>query len=367
MKSSFGAYFKKTLLENLRIVLVAVLVSIFVLVPMLSDWTTHEFFHYTVNERGYVNKIYDGSALSHELPEGAVRGFETNFGIAIAFVIILSLAVPIYNFAKFKNRRNLDTLYSLPISRKKLALAHYLSGLIAVLVPTAIGFLVEIGFIIGYGAFSYIDLGWTTVYFLLLMLMGWLLYSMNLFVFNEANHIFDGVAFIIGWNLVFYIVSDLSNLIGSLFEDLLLPVGYIMEIMSRVEAVIETTPFYIEWFFEFETVIAFTLLWLILGLLSVVLFFIRCDKQRPERVGGVSDSFFGYKTLIPLYAGSIIWFSNVGTSLSRSSGVLFIFAMAFIGYIIFRRSLKFKPCDYWTLGGMAVLTLMVAAKNFIPY
>ena len=212
MKNGFSKYFKRVLFENLLVVLIVVFVSAFAFVPMLSDWQTHSFFHYVVHDNGYVDKIYEGSIMANQIPEGAVKGFETNFDLAAALVIFLSLVVPIFNFAKFQNRRNLDTLYSLPLSRRKFALAHYLAGLIAVLIPTAIGFLVEVGVIIGYGAFSFIDLGWLFVYFALLMLMGWLFYSMNLYVFNEANHIFDGVVFIVGWNLLFYVVAFPSNL-----------------------------------------------------------------------------------------------------------------------------------------------------------
>ncbi|MBR5286949.1 MAG: hypothetical protein IKU30_08640 [Clostridia bacterium] len=361
MKNGFSAYFKSALFENLRVVLIVVFVSAFVFVPMLSDWQTHSFFHYVVRDNGYVDKIYEGSVMANQIPEGALKGFDTNFGIAVALVIFLSLVVPIFNFAKFKNRRNLDTLYSLPLSRRKFALAHYLSGLIAVLVPTAIGFLVEVGVIIGYGAFSFIDLGWLFVYFLLLMITGWLFYSMNLFVFNEANHIFDGVVFVICWNLLFYVVAFPSNLLSSFFDELATPFGYIMEILSRTEAVIETTPFYLDWYFGFETVIAFTLLWATLGLISVVLFFARCNKQSPERVGGISDSFFGYKLFIPLYVAPVVLFSHIGHGIRSIGDVAVFFSLAFVGYIIFRRGFKFKLSDYCTFGALVLFAIIKAA------
>ena len=43
---------------------------------------------------------------------------------------IICTLIPFLELAVFKTRRNLDTLYFFPIKRTKMALAHYLSGLL---------------------------------------------------------------------------------------------------------------------------------------------------------------------------------------------------------------------------------------------
>ena len=53
---------------------------------------------------------------------------------------ILCFLIPILELSGFKNRRNLDTLYFFPIRRERMALAHYLSGLVQILVIYTVSF-----------------------------------------------------------------------------------------------------------------------------------------------------------------------------------------------------------------------------------
>ena len=96
-------------------------------------------------------------------------------------------------------------------------------------------------------------------------------------------------------------------------------------------------------------------------LLSVVLFFIRCGKQKPESVGGVSDSFFGYKLFIPLYVAPVVLFSHIGHGTRSIGDVAVFFSLAFVGYIIFRRGFKFKLSDYCTFGALVLFAIIKAA------
>ncbi len=360
MKNSFGGYFKRLLKANLRTVIPIAILAVLIFIPITSSWQNHLFFKYTENDLGTIQKYYYGSTHVDAMPENAIEGFETNFGPAVAVLICLCWVMPMVSFYAFKNRRNLDIFYSIPLSRRKIALAHYLAGLLTVLIPTALAFFAEVFVIIGYNAISLINLGWLAFYFVALMVMGWLYYSMNVFVFYEANHIFDGVAFIIGWNLVFafiYFFADFPDL----FEDLALPWVYIMDILARIEGVVETTTYPLDFIFKFETTVAITLFWIVLGLLSVALFLWRCNKKKSENAGAVSDSFFGYRLLIPLYiVPQILYSYAVGIKV-----VAVWFALAFAGYSVCRRSFKFKESDYWTIGCMAFVTVIIAITNFL--
>lgn len=367
MKNRFGGYLKRLLKDNIRIVIPIVVLAMLILVPIISSWENHLFFKYTENDLGRVQKYYEGVNYAHGVPENTSDGFEITFAPAVAVLICLCFVMPVLSFYTFKSRRNLDTFNSLPLSRRRIALAHYLSGLIAVLIPTALAFIAEVFIIIGYGAFSLIDLGWLGVYFVVLMVMGWLFYSMNAFVFNEANHIFDGVAFMIGWNFVFFFAYYFKNL-PELFEELTMPWVYIMDILARIEGAIETTTFPLDVMFKSETAVAITLFWLVLGLLAVALFLWRCDKKKSENAGSVSDSLFGYRSLIPLFLVPVIESTDVGglrveNAFVHIAVVLVWFVFAFAGYAILRRSFKFKLPDYCTLGAMALFVIFVALRN----
>ncbi len=51
-------------------------------------------------------------------------------GTISVILAMLASIIPILETKYFKNRRNLDTLYFFPIKRSKMALVHYLCGLI---------------------------------------------------------------------------------------------------------------------------------------------------------------------------------------------------------------------------------------------
>ena len=358
MNTSVFGYFKQLLKQNLAIITVVTVLGGFLFLPLSSTPSTHEFFEYTSSDMGYVTKYYYGD----DIPETALPGFETNFGISVAFITMFGLIAPICSFWTFKKKHNLDVIYSLPLGKRRIALAHYLLGLIMTLIPAVLMFLLELVIIIAHGALPLINIGWLVFYFLMLLLAGWLFYSMNVFVFNEANTIIDGIVFIIGWNMVFGFAY--STLFGmELFKDMAFPMGYILELFSRIEGALETTAYPLSFIFKFETAVAMSAFWIVLGVLSVILFFVRSNKKKSEQIGGISDSFFGYNLLIPLYIIPVILESYIGYRFSDFIGILAVLACAFAGYAAFRRSLKFKASDYCALGGMVLLCVLVAINN----
>ena len=61
---------------------------------------------------------------------GDFRTVSVSFGW-ISFILgALCILTPILELAHFKNRRNIDTLFSLPISKFKMGIAHYLNGIV---------------------------------------------------------------------------------------------------------------------------------------------------------------------------------------------------------------------------------------------
>ena len=75
-------------------------------------------------------------------------------------------------------------------------------------------------------------------------------------------------------------------------------------------------------------------------------------KRRTEKAEDISDSPFGYVSMIPLYALLILM-------CDFEISVLIIVTIAtIIGYTIFRRGIKYKVVDYIVMGIMLALCLL---------
>ena len=55
-----------------------------------------------------------------------------DLSVSATVLLIVAAVIAVLEMADFKNKRNLDTIYSLPLSRAELALAHYISGAVQV-------------------------------------------------------------------------------------------------------------------------------------------------------------------------------------------------------------------------------------------
>ena len=65
--------------------------------------------------------------------EYVVTDYKSTLFIPVLFMCIFAYVLPIFEFSFFKKRINLDCAYALPISRRAMGTAHYLSGLIILL------------------------------------------------------------------------------------------------------------------------------------------------------------------------------------------------------------------------------------------
>jgi hypothetical protein len=151
--------------------------------------------------------IYIGTY--YEWDEGTQTSIEyesvniENFGI-IAFILgALCTVMPILELSGLKNKRNLDTLYALPVSRSKMALTHYLSGFVQAAVIYTVAYITLVLKIIALPFFDCIHspILLLPCYFVVL-LAGLTVYSIFIAIFNSANTIADGCFFMAVWSLL---------------------------------------------------------------------------------------------------------------------------------------------------------------------
>ena len=343
----FSHHFKESLMRTLVMTVLAALLA-------FTFATFSKVLRYNYQPYGYAEPF--DLVVS-------VSGSVSVLGIVAA---ILSTVIPILELVGFKNRRNMDSLLALPISRTKMALAHYLNGIVELIFANGLCFaLVAIKMIPLADVYSIPSL---LLYYVLLMLGSLAVYSVFFFVFMQGNTVADGVIFMTLYSLIGMLVvgtiealddmhgaSDMQFSYWSPFS----PIVFVTNIFERFitpsvkydgsigpSALIRTEPIKLDWK-ELNTF--YLVLWCVIGAASVIGYLFFFSKQRTERIGGISSSPFGYMTLIPLCA---LCFILIGVS--GIAGVLVLIATV-VGYIIYRRSVRLKLPDLICIGVIAFL------------
>lgn len=276
---------------------------------------------------------------------------------------IICFLIPILELSGFKNRRNLDTLYFFPIRRERMALAHYLSGFVQILVIYTVSF-VALWLTLVFKT-DYFSLEYMPLYYALSLLAGLIMYSIACFIFGEANTDADGILFIALWMFAIYILVYCVRLyvLRALLADtefwpfkshaewapLYAPINNLTVIFQDlIETNRQGAPSYDEYIYDYTVSYAEQYLsqaymfavWAALGLAAAFGFFARFKRKDAHLAGEVSSSIFGYKLLIPLYGYSLLFmYSDLDIM------TIIIFALMLTGYFFYRRSFKIKKSD----------------------
>ena len=347
-KSAFSSYFAGLIRENRFAILLLCLLSAIISGISSVNISTYEM---TLGQTGEF--VQNASRLCLDVP---------------AYIgLYAAMLSAIFSFARFKQRRNLDMLLAMPISRKSVGRAHYLFGLLTTLAPLITAYVCNLAAVLIKTELETIHFGWYALHFGVAVLYSSLFYTMYVFVFNEANTVFDGCAFVFLWHNVFYWVmyaraKDSTNARLLSLERFLERITRAIEMPAggRNDDVFR-------WLFKDPEVVAAMLGWLFLGISAAVLFAVRFGKRQYERAGEVSTSIFGYNLLIPVYtvSGALFGYSSTpADEFGYPMENLFLFIGAFALYAIFRRGIRFKITDYTVLGALVVLLITSVLMRF---
>ncbi len=308
-------------------------------------------------------------------------------GVFNSVILICGCMLPITEFSFFKKRRNLDCVYGLPITRREMGIIHYITGLLCMIIPFTCSYLVNFLFMLRYPEDFYYPpvLG----YYFLSLLIGICAYSVNVFVFNQANSVGDGMVFMLAWTLCFSSIAgtwnsvlhniavkrgvfNLASYSGTyvinsnnffdimlyetrlMYTDMGIPWGALSEIEMAYSDVIEKGDnASLSWLWKEPECVVWIVLWGVLGVASVFGFIFSFGKRRAEKTEEVSDSWFGYRLMIPLYA-------LMGIISSGSYGMLMYVILAFAGYVIYRRGLRLKKCDWISLSFILLFGIIIS-------
>lgn len=293
-------------------------------------------------------------------------------GIYILAVVLGALCtlIPMLENMGFKNRRNLDTLYFFPIKRERMALAHFLAGFIQAVFAYTVTFVI---------ASVYLDirtdffnLVYLLPYYFLSLLLGFVIYAFFSFIFGQANTVADGVIMSILWafgiGLAMYAIFVLTKSVYlyeysyAAYESMrslsnipqwgivYAPINNLTVIFQSYIEVNQTSWNEYVYAQRYLSQFYFFIIWGVIGIAATLGYIYTFKKKGAQFAGEVSDSWFGYKLLIPIYGYSLL--VMIG---SVDIVTVLVFMMMIIGYIIYRRSFRLKSSD-----------LVVTALGTIP-
>ena len=304
----------------------------------------------------YVGTHFEWIEETHESYETRMLRI-SNFGI-VAFILGAACTLmPVVELGDMKSKRNADVIYSLPVSRGKMALAHYLSGLIQIFAIYTSAYVTMYIKVVTSHLYHWVQSPGALIgcYFALL-LAGIALYSIIMAIFNSANTVADGCVFVAVW----------SFLIGSLFIALsefnvetgdILGIDFINYLNS--EYLYPYSSLSLSEFFYSLIVgaraetdhINASIFWIVIGIVCAAVYFFSFKKKRTEELGDLSNTVFGYKVILPVAVFSM-------TQAFDESFLSFIFAilLGVVGYMIYRRSFKIKKYDLITIAAITAVT-----------
>ncbi|MBS6440161.1 MAG: hypothetical protein KH365_05660 [Clostridiales bacterium] len=295
-----------------------------------------------------------------------IRRSDLCLWVPSAILGVLAAVLPLLRLSAFKSRRNIDTLYSFPLSRRKMVAVQLGMGIGEMFCAFTLSYLY---FIFLYklkaGAFH---LFWLLPNYFVALVGGLILYFFVAFFFWQGNTVADGIVFAIGfagapalfvldlsilfnsslmseavWYLPFW---HLNNTTGLFYYKAMQDSPEVMEVMGEqlsnnayfweLDSLANKFYMYIVWFF-------------VACILAAMLFYF-AGRSKAEKAGDISDSFLGYRTLVPFYGYSILL--NSTERAWEFSPIIYL--LMIVGYILYRRGFKLRMSDWICLGGGVV-------------
>ena len=261
----------------------------------------------------------------------------------LAFILaVLATVMPFLELSGFKTRRNLDTLFSMPVSRTKMATVHFFNGLLQLVGIYTLCFLSAL---VRIPSLHFHTSDLLLPCFAMMLLFGVVIYVLICFVLVQAETTIDGLVLLALYSfpVPYILISAIGFFIGFFTREYFyheLAMGFFLynplfNMASRYSnAIVGYKPINVS---TVHSVVYLT--WLILSVAAAVGYFLTFARHRAEQVGGLSETFFGYRVLIPL-----VGIISAIVEPILSTFVMFFIAMV-VGYIIYRRSVRLRRSD----------------------
>ena len=130
-----------------------------------------------------------------------------------------------------------------------------------------------------------------------------------------------------------------------------IPWGVIDSMTTTYQYIVEKGDLSFATFWQKSGCIFWVVAWIVLGAAAAVGSYLTFGKRRMEKTEEISDSFLGFRTLIPAYAVTGM------LGFAETSSIIFwviIELLALVGYTIYRRGFHYKRSDIIILASMIV-------------
>lgn len=276
----------------------------------------------------------------------------------------------VYSFKM--NKRSVDCYYALPLKKTKLYFVKTLIGLLIVFIPFTVAYWTTF-FVYLIRPNNPYEMVWFVPIYFGLLFFGVCLYGYNAFAFTRANSVQDGVALMMGYSVVMLLIALVPFVLseGKIFANGWYLLDFIPEwgpcfFTSKMETLVVGG----EWEAnEYGLNVMTFLMPLLRGAAGYALLFALLKYEKAEDSQQVCESWFGYKTLIPIFTATIIGLL-VGALVELTWTVALVYFVmlavaSFVLAIVWRRKFVLGGEGWIVLGsGLAaavVLALIVSA------
>lgn len=256
------------------------------------------------------------------------------------FLVAAAIFIPIYEFSSLKTTKGADLYYSLPLTKRKLHLTIYIKGLIELLVSYTIVFI--LGFIIvNLKDFNFQHRPYFPLFFIgLIGITSY--YTFNTAIFLRSNRVIDGLIFILLYMITpFLVISSIIYIFSNnYFIISMFPFNPLTESFNIFDRII-TNAYIYEGSVEGMFINIAICNAINLGVGFFGLLFTKDIKS--EDVYQISNSWIGYKVLIPVLLTSLTLLTNISFGyISNIYTVILFVVIAYVGYVIYQRTFKVK-------------------------
>lgn len=266
-------------------------------------------------------------------------------------LIVLCYLAPLFVYSFKMNKRSVDAFYSLPLKREKLYFVKTLVGLFLVLIPFTLTYWSGFLALLCRPENPYYMSWYVPAYFGALFL-GTCIYGMSAFVYTRANNVGDGVVFLVAYSFVGILILEYIEMLIHTsmpwwLTDNFTFWGAISQFGNNIGILIKGgTPN--RWS------VAMFIIPFLLGGIGYFLLFYTLRFEKGESAEQCSDSWYGYRVLLPLFIALIVAINNFSL-LNRVMTLI----CGIVVTVVWRHTLKFS-WKYWvTLVGAVVLGILL--------
>ena len=268
------------------------------------------------------NMIYEARDFKY-LRESIVSVYVISLGIGLAIT-------PIVEFSFKMKKITMDQAYSLPIKREKLYLTRYIIGFLEIVVPFTLSYFISLLVIFPW-VNAYCNFAGFFAYYGMLLVAGFVVYSILVFFFTKANNGIDGIictlmATVILWPVYIMLHTMTHPNVYAYYSGSYVLYNY----YGYAENFTKMILFNKDIIIDYEPLILFS----ILGVAAFIAQYFMSLRFKSEDAGQRSESWFCYKVMLPVLLISTIF------SVQNIIIAIIILLSTYLAYVLYKRSFK---------------------------